>query len=172
MPDGCASFLFHHLGLWIHWNTVRCENMWRQPKRQLLIRKPAIKSGHDVLQVHWCTVKTKLVITYSTSKTKCLSSMNKVTIHKSIQSIQTVSRSIKWSSYGLCKHSQLPNRDLLDFFFWSLHLGNVLKFKDMTDMTIWNTGQIINVSHRWVWFLWYGMWSTKNTFDSTVKCSR
>ena len=48
--------------------------------------------------------------------------MNKVTIHKSIQSIQTVSRRIKKSSYGLCMHSQLPNSFLLDLSLFFLFL--------------------------------------------------
>ena len=94
-------------------------------------------------------------------------SMINVKIHKSMQSIQSLSRSVKPSSYSLRKHSQLPNMFLLDVFFWSLHLGNVLKFKDMT---IWNTGQIIKCLIVEVGSS--GMvceTPKKNTFDSIVK---
>ena len=101
---------------------------------------------HDVSQVHCCTVKTKLVIKPAKQIASVLWTRY-ITIHKSIQIMQTVSRRIKWSSYGLCMHSQLPNSFLLDFFYWSLHLDNVLSF-----WIFWSIGQINNTSLAWVWF--------------------
>ncbi len=81
--------------------------------------------------------------------------MNKITTHKSVQIIQSVSRSNKRSSYLLCIHSQLVHSFLLDFFFWRLHLGNVaseyaeaLANRSMNKVTTHKSVQIIQSVSR------------------------